>query len=309
MLLPHSLELAPQPAIFAPMSETRRLIQPSLAFRDPAFDTSRCDKFCLVMQVEPEGFRLAVLDNLTNDFLAFEQYHFRKANNERSLAAELEKLVKEHEWLGNGFKRADAIVVTEIFTLVPSAFFDSSRISEYLRFNQPLGENEAVLHDALRNADARNIYAIAPELERALRSVSSAVRIHHHLSPLIEQRISAFKNKNGKRVFAHVQQGRFDLVITESGKLLLANSYRFQTSEDFIYYLLYACEQLKLNPEEIQVEIAGEVETGSAIAGLARKYIRHIHFAQRPVEARFAKEFAQFPEHFHFNLFATHYYV
>lgn len=290
------------------MSETRRLIQPAIAFRDPAFDTARCEKFCLVLQLAPEMLSLAVLDNLTNDFLAFEQYHFRKASSEAAMAEQLEKLGTEHEWLGNGFKRTDIIVVTEKFTLVPAAFFDSSRTADYLRFNQPVEENDLVINDVLRNADARNIYAVDQKLERIIKKISPAARIRHHLSPLIERNLSVYKNKSGKRAFAHVQQGRFDLVLTDGGMLQLANTFRFQTSEDFIYFLLYSCEQLKFNPEELDLEIAGEVETESAIAGLARKYIRNIRFATRPADARFAKGFEQFPVHFHFNLFAVHYF-
>jgi hypothetical protein len=287
---------------------TRRLIQPAIAFRDAAFDTARCEKFCLVLEIGPESLKLAVLDNLSNDFLAFEQYTFRKSVTEAAMAEQLEKLVLEHEWLTGGFKRIDAIVSTERFTLVPAAFFDSSRTGEFLRFNQPVSNGDIILNDVLRNAEARNIYAIDPKLERALRKISSAVRVRHHLSPLIERQLSVNKNKLAKRVFAHVQQHRFDLVISENGKLLLANTFRFQTSEDFIYFLLYSCEQLKLNPEELELEIAGEVETESAVTAIARKYIRHVHFGSYPVDARFSRDFSQFPVHFHHNLFALHYY-
>src|ERR1041385_7665868 len=126
------------------MNDIRRLIQPSIQFRDAAFDISHCEKFCLVMQIGGENLTLAVLDNLSNDFLAFENYSFRKVNNESSLAVQLEKLIGEHEWLAGGFKRADAMIVTEKFTLVPAAFFDSTKISDYLNFNQPVAENDVI---------------------------------------------------------------------------------------------------------------------------------------------------------------------
>jgi hypothetical protein len=290
------------------MPEINRSIQPSIHFRDAAFDTAHCEKFCLVLQAEGERISLAVLDNLTNDFLAFEQYTFRKIASERALAEQLQILAAEHEWLSNGFKRVDAIAVTERFTLVPAAFFDSAHTRQYLSFNQPVDENDVVLNDFLRNADARNVYAIVPEMERALKRVSPSVRIRHHLTPLIERTLSVNKNRTGRRVFAHVRQGYFDLIIVEGAKLLLANTFRYQASEDFIYFLLYSCEQLKVNPEEMELEIAGEVTGESAIAGLARKYIRNVVFAGYPVDARFAKGFEQFPSHFHYNLFALHYF-
>ncbi|HET6990187.1 MAG TPA: DUF3822 family protein [Bacteroidia bacterium] len=290
------------------MAETRRYIIPAVAFRDAAFDTARTEKFCLVMQVGGDSLTLAVLDNLTNDFLAFEHYVFRKTTGERSLAEQIDKLVSEHEWLGNGFKRVDACIVTEKFTLVPAAFFDSTKISDYLKFNQPVADEDIVINDVLRNAEARNVYAFDSNLEKSLKKISSSIRIRHHLSALIEKTLSINKNKTSRRALAHVQNQRFDLIISEGGKLLLANSFNFQTSEDFIYYLLFTCEQLKMNPEEMELEIVGEIETNSALAELAKKYIRNVRFGQRPVEARFAKEFEKFPSHFYHNLFSLHYF-
>lgn len=290
------------------MNDTRRFISPSIHFSDAAFDPARTDKFCLVLQLSAEMLVLAVLDNLTNDFLAFEKYPLKKINADLTIADQLDKIVADHEWLGAGFKRVDASIVTERFTLVPSAFFDSTKISDYLKFNHPVSEDDVIVNDVLRNAEARNVYAMDAKLEKSLKKISSSVRIRHHFSPLIERTLSVNKNKTSRRALAHVQNQRFDLVISEGGKLLLANSFTFQTSEDFIYYLLFACEQLKMNPEELDLEITGEIETDSALSSIAKKYIRNVHFGQRPVEARFAKGFEQFPSHFYHILFSLHYF-
>lgn len=290
------------------MNDTRRFISPSIHFFDAAFDPARTDKFCLVLQISAEMLVLAVLDNLTNDFLAFEKYPLKKITADQSIADQLDKIVADHEWLGAGFKRVDASIVTERFTLVPAAFFDSTKISDYLKFNHPVSEDDLIVNDVLRNAEARNVYAMDAKLEKSLKKISSSVRIRHHFSPLIERTLSVNKNKAARRALAHVQNQRFDLVISEGGKLLLANSFTFQTSEDFIYYLLFACEQLKMNPEELDLEITGEIETDSALSNIAKKYIRNVHFGQRPVEARFAKGFEQFPAHFYHILFSLHYF-
>jgi hypothetical protein len=290
------------------MNDTRRFIHPSVQFRNAAFDPARSEKFCLELQVSNEQFAFVVLDNLTNDFLAFETYPLKKITAETSLSMQVEKIVSGHEWLLNGFKRVDACIVTERFTLVPAAFFDSSKTKDYLGFNHPVEEDDLVVNDVLRNAEARNIYAFPKELEKTLKKISSSVRIRHHFSPLIERALSVYKNKPARRAFAHVQGQRFDLLIAEGGKLLLANSFSFRSPEDFIYYLLFACEQLKMNPEELELEITGEIETDSAIAAIAKKYIREVRFGQRSTEARFAKEFEQFPAHFYHLLFSLHYF-
>lgn len=285
-----------------------RALTPAIHFRDAAFNSSEPERFCLELEVRPQGLALVVLDNLNNDFLAFELYQFPKVNSELQLAEQLEKLIQEHEFLNAPFKRVDAAVVTEHFTLVPAALYDSSRTASYLKFNHQIDDDAVILNDAVRQCDARNIYALHPALEKVLRKINAHIRIRHHLTPELERILSAGKNKTGRKVYAHIHQGRFDLIITEGALLHLCNTYRFHTAEDFIYFLLFACEQLKLNPDSMELELSGEVETDSAITLIAKKYIRHVSFASRPVDGRFAEGFHQFPQHFYNNLFALHYF-
>lgn len=290
------------------MSELTRLPGQQISFRDNAFDTTATEKFCLVAQCDRERFSLAVLDNLTNDFLAFESWNYKKAVTQTLLAEQLDRLFTDHPWLLNGFKRVDVIITTEKFTLVPSSLFDSSTAHEMLSFNVPLQDNQIVRTDILRMADARMIYAIDPKLEKVLNRLAPSPRIRHHLTPLIEKALSQSKNKNNKSIAVHIRQGQFDLIAVENGKLLLANVFEYHSPEDFIYYILFAAEQLRLNPEEFELNISGEVEQDSALIKIAGKYVRNVILAKRETGHRFAKGFDQFPEHFHFNLFALHFF-
>ena len=290
------------------MSATSKLPGQQVSFRDSAFDPAASERYCLVAQVDKERFTFAVLDNLTNDFLAFESWFFKKAVTDALMAEQIERLCTDHAWLTNEFKRADVIVTTEKFTFVPAPLFDSSAAKEYLAFNVPLSENDVVRNDVLRQTDARTIYAVDRKLENALLKISPTIRIRHHLTTLTEKILASAKNQNEKKMHAHVRQGQFDLVISDNGKLLLSNVYTYHSGEDFIYFLLFASEQLKLNPEKFELEISGEIEETSAVAAMAKKYVRNIKFAGRGTEIRFAKEFEQFPPHFHYNLFALHYF-
>jgi hypothetical protein len=289
------------------MSTTSKLPGLQVSFRDSAFDPSATERYCLVLQVDREQLKIAVLDNLTNDFLAFESWFFKKSVSDAQMAEQIERLLNDHEWLSSGFKRVDAIVTSEKFTFVPAALFDSSATREYLSFNVPVESGEVVNNDVLRQADARNVYAIDSRLEKVLLKISSSARIRHHLSPLTDKVLASSKNQNQTRMHAHVRQGQFDLIASENGKLLLANVYTYQSPEDFIYFLLFAAEQLKLNPEKFELEISGEVEESSALAAIANKYVRHVKFAERQA-GRYSEGFNQFPKHQHYNLFALHFW-
>ncbi|HTL82312.1 MAG TPA: DUF3822 family protein [Bacteroidia bacterium] len=286
---------------------TIRSIQPNISFADAAFDPAQSGKFCLVAEIGLKGMSIAVLDNISNTFLAFESYEFRKVNSEKELAEKVGRIIGEHEWLTNGFKRTDVMMVTERFTLVPSAFFESDKAKEFLGFNHPLTDADEISSDQLRNADTRLLYANEKELMRQVRKLSQA-RIHHHLSSLIERTLSVNKAKTGRRALVHVQRERFDLVISEGGKLILANTFQYQTSEDLIYYLLFSCEQLKMNPDQMEVDVVGEIAADSSVVMLIRKYVRNVSLGASPVDAKFAKGFEQFPSHYHYALFSLHYF-
>ena len=60
-------------------------------------------------------------------------------------------------------------------------------------------------------------------------------------------------------MFAHLGQNQFEIVVIANNKLLLYNSFTFETKEDFIYYILFAAEQLGLNPETFELVLAGSI--------------------------------------------------
>jgi hypothetical protein len=96
----------------------------------------------------------------------------------------------------------------------------------------------------------------------------------------------------------------YDIVVTKANRLILFNSFRYQSSEDFIYYILFTCEQLGLNPENVSLQFAGEIEKTSAAYFITSKYIRNINFATRPDIYQFSYGFDKVAQHFYYSLFS-----
>ena len=128
----------------------------------------------------------------------------------------------------------------------------------------------------------------------------------HHSTSLLESLLGTFKNEQGKKLVVHVQHSQFEIVCMEGKRLLFYNSFRHQTSEDFIYYILFVCEQLQLNPEKVDLILLGEVEGSSALYQILHKYIRHIHFGVRSENVDYSYKLETLPKHFYYNLFAQY---
>ena len=64
-------------------------------------------------------------------------------------------------------------------------------------------------------------------------------------------------------------------------KLLLYNTFEYNTNEDFIYYILFVLEQLNLNPETINLVFLSDVIENDELHSIAYKYIRNVTFGNR----------------------------
>jgi len=89
--------------------------------------------------------------------------------------------------------------------------------------------------------------------------------------------------------------------------MLFYNSFNYHSAEDFIYYLLFVCEQLHLNPETIEVVLLGEIEKNSTVYSLTQKYIRTIIFGERTDGAQYSYQLQTIPSNYYFTLFNNYY--
>ena len=77
-------------------------------------------------------------------------------------------------------------------------------------------------------------------------------------------------------MYVHVGMNYFDLVVTQQNELKLYNRFKYQTKEDFIYYILFTAEQLGLNPEQFDCKFMGNIKKNDPFYDIAYKYIRNI---------------------------------
>jgi hypothetical protein len=189
--------------------------------------------------------------------------------------------------------------------LVPEPLFEEGSGRTYLQFNVPLQWNDFVQTDHLKSIDAINVFALPSELKNKLDAAFTAIQYRHCSSVLIESVISQNKNQTGKKLYVHVQQAHFEVILIEGKKLVFYNTFHYQSAEDFIYYLLFVCEQLHLNPENIEVVIVGEVEKSSAIISLVQKYIRIVKFGERYSDAALGYQLQTLPHYFYYTLFSN----
>lgn len=260
----------------------------------------------LSIQISNQSISIAILNSSKSKYLVLKTVRFTKIPSELEFPVAVEQYLNSEELITDEqFKTVSAAIINPYSTLIPKSLFEPEKVKDYLKFNQPILESEPVFSNPLRNIDAQSVYTISSALKEALENKFPQITIQHSSSILIDALLNQYKNTSEKLV-VHIGATHFDVLLIRNNKLVYYNSFAHQTSEDFLYYLLFAAEQLELNPEEIDLVFIGEIDKKSAIYDICYSYVRNVSFGSRPETYEYSFVMNELPKHYYYNLFSQH---
>jgi hypothetical protein len=273
---------------------------------DEAFVGKHTRDFKLTLQIGVDGILISVNEKPNNKYIAFERYSFQQVYRFEDVCTLMDELNQQSVLIKHAYNSVDCLVVNNLSTLVPKAVFEEDRKKSYLKFNTALEGDEFILTDELKTLDAKNIFALPFCLKGKLDYLFANIQYHHFSSVLIDALLRQHKNQTTKKVVVHIQPSHFQVVVLEGKNLLFYNTFNHHSAEDFIYYLLFVCEQLHLNPEKMELQLLGEIEKNSAIHLITQKYVRNVQFGEREDQADYSYQLQALPKHSYFTLFNTY---
>jgi len=274
---------------------------------DDLFDKEAGIYYHLSLELAQEGLLFTLLDIKRNKYIFLKTHHFQHVYNVEMACNELANIVNEEKLLQQVFRTVSLSIVTPKFTLVPSALFDQNKRENYLNFNSQWNESEEeISSNYLKNLQIYNVFALPNVVKNTTLKLFPNAKIYHQGVPLLESVVARYKNQENEKVIVHVQASHLEIIVLEGKKLIFFNTFNYKTSEDFIYYILFTCEQLKLNPEELHLTLIGEIKQDASLYVILNKYIRNIHFGLRPDNFEYSEAFEEIPKHFYFNLFSQY---
>jgi hypothetical protein len=153
-----------------------------------------------------------------------------------------------------------AMYDTEKSTLVPVPLYEEEKKQQYLEFNHRLEEDTLILSDKIKSCNTRTVFAMDAGVYTALNGLSAEkIRLYHSGSPFIEGILFQFKAVREPTLFIQVHSAHIELVVAENGKLLFYNRFSCHNLEDLVYYPLFVCEQLGVNPGSVPVWLCGDI--------------------------------------------------
>ena len=274
------------------------------SFLDKSFNERNTRNYVMSAMLDVHGFALSVYNPARNKITGLFTHQFEGLAKAEEIADSLAVLLNEVSWLAFPFSKVCLLYRNSLNTLIPQPLFDKKNAALYLEFNQGIQRENRVVFDMVKQTDAVNVYYLPEALVEKVKTVWPNVLLKHASTGLIEHLAVLVKNKSDNNtLFVNVAKGSFDLVFFRENKLVYYNQFRFNTKEDFIYFLLTAIEQLDLNPETVKLMLLGRVDKSDTIYEIIYRYVRHISFVGRNDNFSYSYVLDEVKAHEHFVLF------
>lgn len=214
----------------------------------------------------------------STDQLEFENVSFKHRIDPEDLTLELNRVLSHDSWKSLDFSEVIGIHASPLYTVVPTALFDPEKASEYLKFNTKILGTDFVSFDALEHFDYTVVYLPFVNANNLLFDRFGSFSYFHSTTLLLNHFLTQEKYKTHTKVYLYIHDGFFDCFVIKQGALQLCNSYSFKTPEDFIYFVLFCFEQLKLNPDDVDTVLCGAVSQGNDLYNILYTYVRNVQF-------------------------------
>jgi len=230
----------------------------------------------LSIQVSLNGLSFCVLDTIGNTIIKSDRLVFEKNLSPNELQKNLEQLVKTHNLGSSQFSEVVVVHSNNLFSLVPKSLFNVNELANYLKFNTKILANDHIAFDELDNYDIVNVYVPFVNINNYVFDLFGEFEYKHNGTVLIQALLNNSGANKDPICYAHIEGHQLDITIIAQKKLLFYNSFIITSKEDFIYYLLFTLEQLKLDTERTKLQLFGSIEEGDAMYNLCYKYIKDI---------------------------------
>jgi hypothetical protein len=229
----------------------------------------------LSIQVRLNGLSFCILDTETNQVTWSESLNFPKEYNPVKILGQIQLLYQKEEQLKQPVDEVVLLFSNQLYSLVPEKYFIPDESSSYLKFNIKILKTDVVAQDFLDLHQIVNVYIPYTNITNYFFDRYGEFEYRHSVSVFTDAVLRSDPGE-GTRIYVNCQATYFDLVAIRDKELLLANTFSYQTPEDFIYYLLFTAEQIKADPLELELLMLGDISEDSEIYRMAFRYIKNI---------------------------------
>ncbi|MEJ1222278.1 DUF3822 family protein [Sediminicola sp. 1XM1-17] len=239
-------------------------------------EQSKSDYHKLSIQISLNGLSFCVLDTVDNTILASENVVFEQEVNPLELLKKVKEIFEKYKVAKVSFSEVIAIHKNQLFSLVPKPLFDEDEMANYLKFNAKILTNDVIVYDELETNDLMNVYVPFMNVNNYIYELFGEFEFKHSSTVMVESLLNNPQQGSDPVCYVHVGEKQLEITVVSNKKLLLHNSFNYTTKEDFIYYLLFTLEQLKLDTNTVKLMLFGAIDEDDENYGICYNYIKNI---------------------------------
>ncbi len=228
------------------------------------------------IQVSLTGLSFCCFDTLNNTIISFNEFIFDRIKKGYKIEDCYESAFEKHPELKDSYDEVILLHHNNLSTFVPTALCDTNYLGNYLQYNTRVFESDAFAFDEIMEYQINSVYIPHSEINNFFLEKYNSIDYKHTSSILLKKLMTLSKNRVAKTMWIHFSKEHFEIYAIENQKLLLFNSFHYQTPEDFIYYILFTAEQLNMNPDTFALELIGNITETNDFYKMAYKYIRNV---------------------------------
>lgn len=251
--------------------------------------------------ITPTQLVYAVSDKVSNKLVYLQPYQFPAFTSSSKWLQVVEEIFETDSWLKKEVSEKSTGVFTPCFTLVPAHFDHEKSRSSILKAHCLVNPEDMIYADLLASRKTKLLFTLPSGLNQ-LCSYAGSDYPKHALTGLIDHLLISSTPEAEDRLYVYFQSDSFQLIWIRKQALHFCNTFSYRSPEDLMYYLLFTCKQLRLDPELVQVILMGEIVRDSIIYNLMIKYLRNIEFV-KPCNRLVFDSGYPLPHYFFYNLF------
>ncbi len=230
----------------------------------------------LSIQVSLNGLSFCTVDTIANAVLSTESINFENERTPYGLQKALVSLFSKHNITQQQFSEIIVVHRNKLFSLVPKSLFDVNEMANYLKFNTKILANDHIAYDEVENHDMITVYVPFANVNNYIYELFGEFTYKHSSTVMVESLLTGQSIPKEPTCYVHITDRQMEITVISKRKLLLYNSFNFVSKEDFIYYLLFTLEQLKLDTETTKLKLFGNIKEGDYIYDICFEYVKNI---------------------------------
>ena len=275
-------------------------LNPYISQFSEAFDAEKSSQYRMAIQCALGGLSFALLDTSTRTLVGVEFYQSDLLTDSDDLFRTLERALESKGLNNSSFHSVTCLIDNRYCALVPEPLFNEADQAKYLDFGFQIPDSYAIVSEPLASVPCRHVFALQKALQDKVQAKWKEATITHSSSVFID---SMMKNDTNTGVFVQVRNRDFDMLVKKEGKLFFFNNFKFNTKEDFAYFLLFAMEKNGCSGQDTPVCFSGLIRPASDIIDLCGRYVKDIRFVADSHQLQVSKALNEVPFQYYYTLY------